>query len=87
MATQSLFGAGSRQGTELGHWRAVASNDDAFAVLDTAQHFSPVVPKDAHRHRVHMASVSPVRRWPDGPERKLAREYAGIEYAVLPVPR
>lgn len=55
-------GAGSGQGTELGHRRAVASHDDAFAALDAAQDFSPIVPKIAHCHRVHIENVSPVRQ-------------------------
>ena len=54
-------GAGSRQGAQLGHRRTVASDDDVFAALNAAQNISPVVPKIAHRHLVHMASVSPVR--------------------------
>jgi hypothetical protein len=58
-----------------------------FAVFYASQDFSPVVTKIAHCHRVHMAecitgeTVS-AGTWLD----QLAREYAGIEYAGLPVP-
>lgn len=69
LATTNEFGrasAGSRQGAELSHRRTVASNDEAFAVLDAAQDFSPIIPEIAHRHRVHVASVSPVRQSREG---------------------
>ena len=85
LATTNEFGrarAGSRQGAKLSHRRTVASNDEAFAVLDAAQDFSPIIPEIAHRHRVHMASVSPVRQQRERHSRTNAgREYAAVRYA------
>jgi hypothetical protein len=70
LAATNEFGrasTGSGQRAKLSHWRAVARNDDAFAVLDAAQDFSPIVSEVAYCHRVHIASVSPVRRRREGP--------------------
>jgi hypothetical protein len=51
-------------------------------VLDAAQDFSPIIPEIAHRHRVHMASVSPVRQQRERHSRtNSGREYAAVIYA------
>ena len=55
-------GAAAWQRAQLGDRAAVTGDDYAFTALHAIKHFSSLVAEVAHRYRIHVYSVSPVRQ-------------------------